>query len=244
MFWIGSYWREDEADTAPTAADAAAGAPSVRPAPTRTVATAAIASVLVCAVWPLLAALSDKAAHNPAPVVLDGSNLASRPAGEPTWSPEYMAADATLKGAYTAAGAPVDLNVLYYRNQGPEKRLISSVNRVDLRKQGFRHVASEGRVEEFNGRQLALRETRVKGPQGNYLVWHWHWVDGRFTANDYLGKLWQAKAKLMMHGDDGALLMIATPVGEQPEAARAALRAFLQSNLAPLQSTLEATRER
>jgi hypothetical protein len=48
----------------------------------------------------------------------------------------------------------------------------------------------------------------------------------------------------MMHGDDGAALMVATAVGENPETARAALRAFLGANLAPLQATLEAARGR
>ena len=240
MFWIGSYWREDEAPAVP--ASAAASAVSASPTPSRPVLGAAIAAVLICAAWPALAILSDKAAHNPAPVELDGKGLVSRPTGMPTWSPNYMAPDATLKGAYTAAGAPVELNVLYYRNQGPDKRLISSVNRVDNRKEGFQHVASTVRTEEIGGRQLKLRETRVKGPQGNYLVWHWNWVDGRFTANDYVGKLWQAQAKLMMHGDDGAALMVATPVGEHPDTARAALRAFLGANLAPLEATLEAAR--
>lgn len=239
MFWIGSYWREDEAPAVPAAGTIGAAS---HPSAARPVLGVAIAAVLVCAAWPALAVLSDKAAHNPAPVELDGKGLASRPSGMPTWSPDYLAPDATLKGAYTANGAPVELNVLYYRNQGPDKRLISSVNRVDNRKEGFQHVASSRRVEEIGGRQLALRETRVRGPQGNYLVWHWNWVDGRFTANDYIGKLWQAQAKLMMHGDDGAALMVATPVGEQPDAARAALRAFLGANLAQLETTLEAAR--
>jgi len=240
MFWIGSYWREDEAPVAPvTAAGSAAVAAASRP-----VLGAAIVAVLVCALWPALGYVSDKAAHNPAPVELDGKRLASNPQGMPTWSPSYQAADATLRGSYSAGGVPVELNVLYYRNQGPDKRLISSVNRVDSRKEGFQQVASSGRVEEIGGQPLALRETRVRGPHGNYLVWHWNWVDGSFTANDYVGKLRQAKAKLLMHGDDGAALMVATPVGENPETARAALRSFLGANLAPLEATLEAARGR
>jgi exosortase A len=243
MFWIGSYWREEDAPV-PAPAAAAAQANGAAPA-ARPVAVAALAAVLVCALWPALAFVSDKAAHNPQPVQLDDAQLVSRPSAPmPAWSPNFMAPDATIKGEYLAAGAPVSLNVLYYRNQGPEKRLISSVNRVDNRKEGFQHVASNGRTEDIGERKLAVRETRVKGPQGNYLVWHWTWIDGRFTANDYLGKLWQAQAKLMMHGDDGAAIMVATPLGEQPETARAALRAFLGANLAPLQATLEAARER
>ena len=37
---------------------------------------------------------------------------------------------------------------------------------------------------------------------------------------------------------------VATPVGENPETARAALRSFLGANLAPLEATLEAARGR
>ena len=237
MFWIGSYWREEEAVTAAADAVQAPAALAARP-----LTGAAIAAVLVCALWPALGALSDKAAHNPAPVRLDGTRLAGM-SGVPTWSPEFLKSDAMLAGRYTAAGAPVDLNVLYYRNQGPDKRLISSVNRVDNRALNFRQIGSEGRLETIGGQKLAVRETRVKGPDGNYLVWHWTWIDGQFIANDYLGKLRQAQAKLMMRGDDGAAIMVATPVGEDADTARAALRAFLDANLAPLQATLEAARE-
>ena len=242
MFWIGSYWRQDEAAPAPATAKVA-GTAAAGTAPVASITGVAIAALLVAAAWPVLGAVSDKAAHNPAPVQLDGARLAAQPAGQPAWSPEFLTPDATIKGQYMVAGAPVHLNVLYYRNQGPEKRLISSVNRVDNRDAQFRQVGSEGRLETVNGQKLALRETRVKGPDGNYLVWHWTWVDGQFVANDYLGKLRQAKAKLMMHGDDGAALMFATPVGEQADTARATLRAFLDANLAPLQATLEAARE-
>jgi exosortase A len=241
MFWIGSYWREEQA--VPPAAGAAQ-APAALPA--RPLTAVAIAALLVCGLWPALGALSDKAAHNPAPVRLDATRLAGTPAGAPAWSPAFLAPDATLAGRYTAAGAPVHLNVLYYRNQGPDKRLISSVNRVDNRAAKFQQVDSKGRLEEIRGEKLALRETRVKGPDGNYLVWHWTWIDGQFIANDYLGKLRQAQAKLMLRGDDGAAIMVATPVGDAADTAdtaRAALRAFLDANLAPLQATLEAARE-
>ena len=241
MFWIGSYWREDDVAPVP----AAAAARTTGALPVRPLTGVAIAAVLVCALWPALGALSDKAAHNPAPVQLDSARLAAPAAGAPAWTPDFMPSDATLAGRYTAAGVPVDLNLLYYRNQGPDKRLISSVNRVDNRKQDFLQIGSTARSEEIKGQPLAVRETRVKGPDGsNYLVWHWTWIDGSFTANDYIGKLRQAQAKLMMHGDDGAALMVSTRVGENPDTARAALRAFLEANLAPLQATLEAARGR
>jgi exosortase A len=242
MFWIGSYWREEEA--APVAGPAPAMTNTMAATPlSRPLAGAAVVAVLTAALWPALGLVGDKAAYNPAPVRLDGVHMVSEPAGLPAWSPEFQLPDATIKGRYAAAGSSIHLNVLYYRNQEPGKRLITSVNRVDNRDAGFRQVASSGRLEEIRGDKLALRESRVKGPDGDYLVWHWNWVDGQFVANDYLGKLRQAKAKLMLQGDDGAALIVATPLGEHADTARATLRTFLDANLAPLQATLEAARE-
>jgi exosortase A len=240
MFWIGSYWREDQAEPAPGADEAKAVAGAAGP-----VAGVALAAVLACAMWPALAAYSDKANHNPNPVRLDGARLAWSPV--PAWSawqPNYMEPDAKLTGGYAAPGAqPVSLHVLYYRNQGRGKTVISSVNRLDERAVGYMQVASSKRDEQVAGRTLTLREARLKGPQGQFLVWHWLWIDGQFTASDIKGKLRQAGAKLLMRGDDGAALMVAAPFGENPDTARAALRAFLGANLAPLEASLEQARK-
>ena len=239
MFWIGSYWREDQSEPA---AGVLADAPAV---PARPIAGVALAAVLACAVWPALAAYVDRANHNPAPVRLDAQRLAwSQAPAWTAWQPSFMDPDAALRGTYAAPGAqPVNLQVLYYRNQERGKILISSTNRVGTRKE-FLEVASGGREERIGGRSLALRETRITGPQGQFRVWHWLWVDGGFTASDVQGKLRQARATLLLRGDDGAAVMVAAPFGENPDSARAALRAFLDANLAPLEASLGAARGR
>jgi EpsI family protein len=101
----------------------------------------------------------------------------------------------------------------------------------------------EKRIETVNGRQLAVKETRLRGPDGALVAWQWYWVDGRFTINDYFGKLLQAKERLLMRGDDGASVLVYARFHDQPETAREALRAFLKSNLEPLEATLAANRK-
>ena len=238
MFWIGSYWRQDQ-----PASPAAKGQAVLRLA--RPVGGAAISAILVCAMWPALAALIDRGNHNPAPVTLDGARLAWQPSPDPIgWRPDYLAPDARLAGGYAKDGTPVALQVLYYRNQERGKVLITSVNRVDNRDADFLQSGSAGRVESIGGRTLALREARMKDPSGKpFLVWHWLWIDGGFTASDVAGKLRQAQSKLLMRGDDGAAVMVAARFDDNPETARAALRAFLADNLAPLEAGLDAARK-
>lgn len=239
MFWIGSYWRQD-ADPSPLAV-----APA-RLRQDRPVATVAIAAIATCAAWPALAVVMDRANHNPSPVVLDGAALAWRPAPDPIgWTPDYMTPDARLSGGYAAGGQAVSLQVLYYRNQERGKVLVSSSNRIDNRKADFLQASASKRSERLGSRTLAVREARMKAPDGRqFLVWHWMWIDGGFTANDYAGKLRQAQSKLLMRGDDGAAVMAAAPFADQPETARTALRAFLNANLAPLEAQLGAARGR
>jgi len=260
MFWIGNYWREDEAP-APTAAALAAhhsgpdaSASTGTSTGTGAASFAAIAAALIAlaALWPAFAAYNTRATYNPKPVQF-GPVAASWPAAPAfsTWKPEYMAADASFNGVYRAAtgspGAPaqpVALTVLYYRNQASGKALISSVNVVAAHQQDWRQTGSALRSEPLAGTTFWLRETRLQGPTGKMLVWHWNWIDNRFTANDYVGKLWQAQAKLMFRSDDGAAVMVTAPYEEDPEAARTAMRAFLYANLDAVEAALVSTNKR
>ena len=248
LFWIGNYWREDGEPIAP-ATPAAAPSAAVSGARAAALAPMVAAVVALTALWPAFAAYNSRATHNPRPVQLAdiGVRWAPAPAFS-SWTPDYMRPDAAFNGVYGPAPGtamqPVALTVLYYRNQEKGKALISSVNRVAGEHNVLRQTGSSLRSEQIAGRPFALRETRLQGARGPILVWHWNWVDGRMTANDYLGKLWQAQAKLLFRADDGAAVMVSAPYGEKPEEARKSMRAFLDANLAPIEAALVATRER
>jgi EpsI family protein len=201
----------------------------------------------LAALWPLLAAYNSRATHNPKPVQLAPIAVSweTAPAFS-SWTPDYMAADASFNGVYRTGGTsePVALTVLYYRNQEKGKSLISSVNEVASEHNPVHQTGSSLRTEQIEGRPFTLRETRLAGPTGPMMVWHFNWVDQRMTANDYVGKLWQAQARLMFQADDGAAVLLSAPYGEKPEEARAALRAFMGANLAAIETALAATRAR
>jgi exosortase A len=245
MFWIGSYWREDDLPASAEAATAAEAAPAGAQGPAPALLPIALAVVVMAAVWPAFAAYNDSANHNPRPVVLPAPGVAWPLATSfPDWEVDYMAPDARRVALYRAPqGSPVQLQLLYYRNQSKQKGLISSINRLAQPKDAFHETASALRSEEVGGRTLPLREALLAGPGGPLLVWHVMWVDGSYVASNVAGKLRQAQGKLLFHGDDGALVAIATPAADDQEAARATLRAFLAQNFNAIDAALVQTRQ-
>lgn len=247
MFWIGNMWREDVSLPDPDAH----ALPAI-PAQRRTAASfvpMTLALLGLAALWPAFAAYNQKTTHNPHPVLLAPVTISwlATPAVS-RWAPTYMTPDTGFQGTYQApAGGParpVALTILYYRNQEKNKSLISSVNVMAPGKDGVHQVSELARTEQVGGRPFALRETRLLTPEGPLLVWHWLWVDQQFTSNNYLGKIWQARAELLFRPDDGAAVMISAPFSDNPEEARAVLRAFLGAHAQPIQSALLATRTR
>lgn len=248
MFWIGSYWREDEAPAPAPAVAAvrdAAGAEGDAAIAAR-ILPVVLASVALTALWPAFALFNERANTSDKPVVLApvAVTWSAIPAVS-NWTPRFMKPDASLQGAYrSASGQAVGLNILYYRNQNNSKALISSVNRLTESDDAWHENGSGTRVETLGTRQLAVRETRLVGPQGAMLVWHWFRVGDYDTASNAVGKLRQAESKLMFRGDDGAAVMLSAPYAEHADEARAALRAFLTQNGGAIEAALAATRQR
>jgi exosortase A len=250
MFWIGSYWREDTDTPAVQAPVSAGGAQPAQPALARAggrnFVPMAAAVLLLSALWPASALVGERVNHNPAPVQFaDVAVSWPQAPAFANWAAAYLKPDAAFQHTYQAAGSPlpVTLNMLYYRNQNRDKALITSVNRLAGYEDAWHETESAKRTETFAGQPLVLRESVLRAPQGAIMVWSWKWIGGRYTSSDVAGKLWQARAKALMQGDDGAALMLSVPY-ENPDQARAALRRFLADNGTVLDDTLQKIRKR
>lgn len=240
MFWIGSFWREDTAP-APAAAAAASAARTAGMPPRLPAMVTGV--LLMCAFWPALALMGERANHNPAPVRLADIAVSAPPAADfADWKPFYMEPDARFHRAYQAGGLPVSLTVLYYRNQNPDKNLISSMNRLNGYEDAWHEVEGTSRAETVAGTPVTLHEGILRTPQSAIMVWTFKWVGGHYTGSDPVGKLWQAANKAMLRGDDGAAVMLAVPYDNDKERARAALHRFLADQGPALDKALNATR--
>jgi exosortase A len=240
MFWIGSYWREDTGAGAGTLPQQRTAQP-IHERGGRRIPAMAAGVLALCALWPALAAYGEHANHNPAQAALGQPAIGwPETADFADWTPAYMRPDATVHRSYQRGTAPVALTLLYYRNQDRRKSLISSVNRLTGYKDAWHETAAAQRTESAAGRALALQETVLRRPGQAILVWHWMRIGGHDTTSNAVGKLLQAQSKLLLRGDDGAALMLSTPLDDNPDAARAALRAFLADNLPAVDQALDA----
>ena len=79
-------------------------------------------------------------------------------------------------------------------------------------------------------------------------VWRFYWVNNRFTASDALAKIQGALSRITGQGDDGAIVVIYTPLDPQLNdadaraAAAAVLQSFMQSQGGAIESALKTTR--
>lgn len=270
MFWVGSYWRQDplpepvtqavpqavlqpalqpEAQSAVQsgpAAQTAAARPRVLPVSNGHFITAALVAIACVGIWPLYESWLDRISGQApgASVAAFQSDWQEVPAFT-DWKAGFFTPNAQFQRYFEQGGRKAGLALLYYRNQSPGSSLISSSNIIAEREGlGWRTTGASGRAESFGGRTIALRETRIRRNDSTMLVWDWYWIDGRFTSNNYLGKLLQARERLLLRGDDGASIQVFAAYEENPEVARAAMRDFLAANLDRIEATLVANRQR
>lgn len=171
-----------------------------------------------------------------------------------SWTPAYPHAVARASAGFTAPrGEAVGLHLSYYRQQDYTRKLVSSENTlVTSQDEAWARVATGQARTLLAGRSLRVETATLRQRAAGLAtdaqrlqVWHFYWVNGRFTASDVQAKLQGALGLLLGRGDDGAIVVVYTPLNPQlPEAqARASadgvLKAFLEAHDAALQAALE-----
>ena len=143
------------------------------------------------------------------------------------WIPHYAGADTVVTRTYQDGNQQVHLVLALYARQHQGKELISQTNTLVDKNRWV--MLMEGRREiRVNGQSLTVRENRLRSTVANRLIWSWYWVDGRFTSNPYLAKLFHAKAKLFGGPRHSALLAVGTDYEYEKTDATKILEDFLQ----------------
>jgi exosortase A len=237
MFWTGSFWREDTAPALP--------APGALERATRTrvpagVFLSAVVAVAIVAAWPLYAHMVARRPGQDGALHLSHYAPAwQRAAAFSDWAPAYQQPAAQHRGYYMREGKPIGLLVMAYGIDAQKTQLISSSNQL-LALEAARWTLMETRVqrEAVAGQEIAVREAVIRDGHQTLLVWYTYWIDGRFTASDYVGKLLQARQKLLMRGTGNAAVFLFAPIADNRDEGRMAMRRFLADNLDTLQTRL------
>jgi exosortase A len=243
MFLVGARWSEPDAqDPAPQGL----AAEPARHRPGWGVAAGILGLLVGTQVWAWQLDHPD-AGIAPSLSLPDGAaGWQAERAAELPWPPGYPNPNATAVAAYRSGDSEVWTWVAYYRQQGPDRKLVSSVNGlVAAGDKRWAVAASGGRaVTEAlpafrtgtvrRGSELAdMGSQRVR-------VWQLYWVGGRWTSSHARAKVWQGLDRLLGRGDDGAVLLLATPL--QPDA-DATLETFARLHLDAIATALARARD-
>lgn len=241
MFWVGSFWREANAEL-PTLPN---NALAVSSAPLSAVVLASLSVLFSISLWPAFSAYLNRSGVNPTPVQI--SQFKSTWQEVPNvsiWKPDFSPAYVELNRSYQKNDQTLGMHLSYYRNQTRAAGLINSANQlVDSKDRNWRLIDTSARKEALGELRLQLKESRIQGDRNSLLVWQFYWIDGKFFANAYEGKLRLAKQKLLLQGDDGVSLIFYAPYDENPDQARLLLRDFLNAHLSSLALAFDSSKK-
>tara|TARA_R100000005_G_scaffold87841_1_gene57298 strand:- start:29797 stop:31341 length:1545 start_codon:yes stop_codon:yes gene_type:complete len=241
LFWIGSFWREDEqggARAMPVQHREIAGQPGT------SVWVTLVLLVAVTALGPVIArGLSvghTLAATTPLSAVPAAGGWELTADAEWFWHPLHQGADQELQVFYTNSGAVVGMFVRQHLQQVEGVELVQSQSPWRSEDGGWRVLgeraepAGLGVESAFN-----VREALLQSAGQRLLVWSWYRVGGTSTDNPYLVKLLEALQLVRQGQRKGSRIFLVTPVDEDLANGRQQLRHFLKIHGAALDAVLD-----
>lgn len=244
LFWIGSYWREDDRPHQ-RVPDAVVKVAENRP-PMQAIMMATLTSAVLVAIWPAAATRIDDAGSRVLPILPVPSATGGWrpvPGHLATWTPGYWNPSVWINQVYDNDGKRVGLYIGYYRNQRNGAELITSRNMlVRNRDRAWRKIEERDQTLPVNHEGLSLIETKLQSRSMQLLVWHWYWVDGRYVLNPHWAKFLQMKSTLSGRGDDGAVIIVYTELDIGGKRATGRLQAFVDSMLPAVTESLQSAR--
>ena len=244
LFWVGSFWQEDE----PAVQGRAAGMPTTT-APARPASRlflAALGAVVVAAISQPLAGAIQRSSGSGAPSLpaIDAAGGWSPTSETLTdWKPRFSGQAAALAQSFAKGDRRAGIYIEYYRAQTRGHELITSGNLlVAPENNRWKEIASGNAVIDWAGTSSTVGRTELMAGESRLEVLNMYWVDGRVTPSPYVGKALQAWSRLTGRGDDSALVVLYTPRSARTDDARETLADFAAAVTPGIERTLLAAR--
>ena len=242
LFWLGSFWQEEQA-------------PAEFVAPPRTMALQSVRSrlLIVSSTALLLSAATVWWTQQLESIEIQTAGLLEAPATPGEWSLSNqpvlwpMAHQPTVhkvEARYERKGdEDVQLFVALFPRQGQGGEAINQQNSIasDL----VRLTALGSRDVTLGESQVTIKQAKVlvtvDGSRHEHLMWQWYRVAGRNLSNRYAGKAWEALSRIYPGRADGAWVAITTPIeGEKLQSAEERLASFARSMTPQLDAAADA----
>lgn len=151
------------------------------------------------------------------------------------WKPDFSGYTFDYHHTFVQASGPVGLYLAEYLRQNAQAKLIATTNILaPVDSKGWTKIQESDMEVDVQGRRLQIRSTTLRfgNTDSRLLVWHWYWIGGRVTHNNYWGKAYTALARLSGRGDAAALIAVYTPIldKDQPQERLRALLAQLPAD--------------
>jgi exosortase A len=243
LFWIGSFWREDESQVPADSPGLDLDRQAEGMKRSRFVIIGA-ASLLVLSVWPAVGSWIDSRtepnieASLPAPVATAGWSLSPQLVDD--WAPHYLGYDAEVHQTYQKDGRKVGVYLPYYQAQRQGAELINDRNRIlETSRKVWRKGGQENTAITVSGQRINALQTRLRSNRGNLLVYHWNWFDGTYVSSPHLAKLLEAKNKLLGRQLPAAAIIVYTDYLEDSDDATRAIQSFINDMLPEIERSLD-----
>jgi exosortase A len=241
LFWIGSFWREDDQTKSSTKTEGSRK--PLHSAPIRASAGVALSAIAVILLWPAYVKYLERNAD-----VLESRKIDIP--GQPgkwevsstmlsNWKPTYIGTPIQFVRTYYNGSHSVTIYVAEYHNQHRGSQLITSGNTLVPEKDPeWRNVGEQARAIELASQRLTIKESRLHSPIQKLLLWRWYRLDSEETTSPYIAKMLLAKKKLLDRGDDGAEIIIAAQYEEKPDEAVPVLQSFVNDMMPDIRKGL------
>lgn len=148
------------------------------------------------------------------------------------WRPKFYGAVDERVWGYANGDEKVEVYTAYYTDQKQDTEVIGWRNRLSDGEVWVAITTPDSTTSLIEGEmrdvgRIHLSRALLSGSEQRRVVLFWYWVDGRFTANPQLAKLYEIKSKLLGGVQSAAVIALASNYRDTPDEAMKKLQNFL-----------------
>ena len=229
MFWVGSYWRDDESENSITEIM------SLIQEKTSRLSLVMLSGLVLISIGPFMdyriKQISLQSTDQDYEITLsENSNWVKSEVTSIHWTPQYINPSAHYQTEYKdSSQSEVGLYLAYYAVQQQDSELINSQNiMIPQKHEVWNQMREEKQNITIQNHSETVFETYLSSGRDDILIWHWNVIAGKTIINSYEAKLIEALNKLSGNSQGEYAVVVYTRFEKKDlEAGRKKLQQFV-----------------